>query len=631
MNQMATFAVKALLRAVPVAALVVLELPLLIGCAPGVARPGVPWAATAATVGSVENGRDRAAATKRKPTSEPFVSFNVPNLHYIEDDWRFTSMLRYRLPNEYEIHDALQSVALMGGSVVRIYTLSVRKPSDSADVVRHVTGPNQFNEEAFVVLDRLLANAAELGVKVIVPFVDNWAYWGGVAEYATFRGKPREAFFSDEQVIGDFQRTLDHLILRTNTVNGRPYRTDPTIFAWETGNELGCPDAWVARIAKYIKQRDPQHALIDGNYGPLIREKSLQDPNIDIVSSHHYGPVGYTLKMIDANLRAINGKKRYFIGEFGLLTAADTERVLSYALARPIEGILLWSLRFHDRDGGYYHHLEKLPYQAYHFPGSLLGHDYEEQSIMQLMRHYAYGARHQASPVLPVPVAPSMLPASALGEVSWRGSVAARYYVVERQLTTAAAWEIIASRVDETTAPYRPGFVDTTAPFGENVRYRVLAANETGISAPSLPTEAVQITGHLVVDEMAKPQFLKSLAGATEFTSEHPELCKMDRERLRGKAAARAVYSIKEHPNAIRLYAFAQDSGKVFELSWSSNGRKFTKLASSERSFAGAVDEPVAFRPVLVSAEAVPTLAQEIAITWLQTAEIGRVEIQTLP
>ena len=125
-NQMATFAVKALLRAVPVAALVVLELPLLIGCAPGVARPGVPWPTTAATVGGVVNGRERAAATKRTPTSVPFVSFNVPNLHYIEDDWRFTSMARYRLPNEYEIHDALQSVALMGGSVVRFYTVFVR-------------------------------------------------------------------------------------------------------------------------------------------------------------------------------------------------------------------------------------------------------------------------------------------------------------------------------------------------------------------------------------------------------------------------------------------------------------------------------------------------------------------------
>ena len=105
----------------------------------------------------------------------------------------------------------------------------------------------------------------------------------------------------------------------------------------------------------------------------MIREKSLKDPNIDIVSSHHYGPVARSLHMIDANLRMIHGQKRYLIGEFGLLTARDTERLLQYALSQPIEGLLIWSLRYHNRDGGFYHHMEKPPFQAYHFPGSLLG------------------------------------------------------------------------------------------------------------------------------------------------------------------------------------------------------------------------------------------------------------------
>ena len=623
----ASAAVKMLLRTLPVVVLV-LGLPLLMGCARGAARP---YARGPVTSRSAENGRERAAAAKRTPTRVPFVSFNVPNLHYIEDDWRFGSMLRYRLANEFEIHDAMQSVALMGGSVVRVYTLSVRKPTDTADVVRHVVGPNQFNEDAFVALDRVVATAAELGVQIILPFVDNWAYWGGVAEYAAFRHKPREAFFTDEQVIADFERTLDHVILRTNTVNGRPYSTDPTIYAWETGNELGGPDAWVARIAKYIKQRDPQHALIDGTYGPLIREQSLKDPNIDIVSSHHYGPVVRTLKLIDANLRTIGGRKRYFIGEFGLLTAADTERVLRHVLARPIEGVLLWSLRFHNRDGGYYHHLEKSPYQSLHFPGSLVGRDYDEQPIMQLMRHYAFSVRQQEVPLLPVPAAPNMLPVSTLGEVRWRGSVAARYYVVERQLSASRLWEVVGSPVDEGAVPYRPGFVDASAPIGEKVRYRVTAGNESGLSEPSVPTEEVQIMGHLVVDEMQKPQYLKSLEGPTEFTTQHAELCKMDRDRLRGRAGARVVYPIEGHATSLRLFAFAQHAGRVFELSWSANGRTFTKLADTERSFAGAVDEPVAFRPVLVSAESVPAVAREIAITWLQTAEIGRVEMQTLP
>ena len=99
------------------------------------------------------------------------MSFNVPNLHYIEDDWRFSSTLRYRLPNEFEIHDGLQTVRLLGGTVIRIYALSVQKPTDTPEIVRHVTGPGQFNEACFEALDRVLAGASELGIKVIVPFV----------------------------------------------------------------------------------------------------------------------------------------------------------------------------------------------------------------------------------------------------------------------------------------------------------------------------------------------------------------------------------------------------------------------------------------------------------------------------
>ncbi len=603
------------------------------GCAAsGAARhTGQPERPVAAGSRSAEPHRVSAATTQVLATKAPFVSFNIPNLHYIEDDWRFTSMQRFRLPNEFEIRDALQTVSLMGGTVVRMYTLSVRKATDTPQTVRHVLAPGQFNEEAFVVLDRVLAIAAELGIQVIIPFVDNWAHWGGVAEYAAFRGKSRDAFFTDEQIISDFEVTIDKVLSRTNSITGRAYRDDPTIYAWETGNELGSPDAWVARIAKTIKQRDPKHAVIDGTYGPLIREKSLNDPNIDIVSSHHYGPVARSLRMIDANVRMIHGKKRYFIGEFGLLTAADTESLLQYALSQPIEGILIWSLRFHNRDGGFYHHMEKPPYQAYHFPSSPLGHDYDEQPIMDLMRRRAYAARGLAVPALPVPAAPSMLPVSALGEVAWRGSVGARSYLVERHSAANGRWETVAERIDETLPTYRTTFVDANAPVGEKVRYRVVATNETGLSAPSLPSEEVLIEGHLFVDEMIKPQYLEKLEGSTEFTTAHAELCKMDRERLRGKAGARVVYRPKGRATALRIYAFAQEAGEVFDLSWSSNGRDFAKIASAEQSFAGAVDQPVAFRPVLVSASTLPAAARELAVTWRVPAEIGRVEIQTGP
>jgi hypothetical protein len=559
------------------------------------------------------------------------VSFNLPNLHYVEDDWRFSSTVRYRLPNEFEIHDGLETVRFLGGTVIRIYALSVRKTTDTPDIVRHVTGPGQFNEASFQVLDRVLASASELGIKVIVPFVDNWAHWGGVAEYAGFRGKSAGAFFTDPEVIGDFKKTLENVILRTNTVNGRRYRDDPTIYAWETGNELGSPDRWVSQIAHFIKQLDPSHALIDGTYGPLIREAALRDPNIDIVSSHHYGPAQRSLQMIDENLRMIRGKKRYFIGEFGLLSASDTERVLRHALSQNIEGILLWSLRFHNRDGGFYWHMEKPPYQSYHFPGFASGHDYEEQPILGLMRRLAFEVRGEEVPSLPVPATPALLPTTHVQDIRWRGSAGASYYVVEREIAGTGDWQIVADRVDETKTPYRSAFVDNSVPIGSKVRYRVLAGNETGLSPPSLPSEEFTVFARVLVDEMTNKNLLSSANGNPEFTTDHSELCKMDRDRLVGKPEARIVYRLKGRPRSLRIFGFAQEGGRVFDLAWSANGHEFAKLASVEQSFEGAVDEPVAFRPVLTTVAAVPDTARELAIQWRMPAEIGRVEIEWTP
>ena len=80
--------------------------------------------------------------------------------------------------------------------MVRSYTLSVRKPGESENVPRHVLAPGEFNEDAFEALDKVLQIANEKGLRVIVPFVDNWIWWGGIKEYAAFRGKEKEAFWT---------------------------------------------------------------------------------------------------------------------------------------------------------------------------------------------------------------------------------------------------------------------------------------------------------------------------------------------------------------------------------------------------------------------------------------------------
>ena len=138
-----------------------------------------------------------------------FVSFNIPNLLYIEDYFPFEASSPWRLPTEYEIRDALKTIKDLGGKVTRMYVLSVRRHGESKKIIRYIEGPGQFNEKAFRALDKVLQIANEEGVRLIIPFVDNWLWWGGKAEYAAFRGKKPDDFWTDPQLISDFKKTID--------------------------------------------------------------------------------------------------------------------------------------------------------------------------------------------------------------------------------------------------------------------------------------------------------------------------------------------------------------------------------------------------------------------------------------
>lgn len=70
-----------------------------------------------------------------------FISFNIPNLHMIEDQMPFDEINAWRLPDSYELNDALESVAQMGGQVVRIYTITLKRPDDLPGTPKHVLSP----------------------------------------------------------------------------------------------------------------------------------------------------------------------------------------------------------------------------------------------------------------------------------------------------------------------------------------------------------------------------------------------------------------------------------------------------------------------------------------------------------
>ena len=560
--------------------------------------------------------------------SRRFISVNIPNLHYIEDDWRFDSTQRYRLPSEFEIRDALEAVRQMGGQVVRIYALSVRKADDPPSVPRHVIGPGQFDEEAFRALDLVLALAREYGIQVIIPFVDNWQWWGGIAEYATFRNLPKDAFWSDEQLFQDYRQTIEFVVTRKNSFNGVIYRDDPTIFAWETGNELEAPWDWTERAAAAIRELDAAHPIADGIHSRFIRQQARDSSLIDILTTHHYTDGEQMVEDVRENARRIAGAKPYFVGEFGFIPAADVARVLDTVIEEEVMGAMIWSLRFRNRDGGFYNHGEKPGFESYHWPGFASGQGYQESEILSLLQDRAH--RLTASkPSHGALSRPGLLPHSEPNALYWQGSAGATGYDIERSSSPGGPWEVVASGVSDAAFPYRPQYVDTTAPLNQELYYRVQAVNAHGKSAPSPHIGPVRTQTRRLVDEFEDSEVMSESVGELQQVSDEPMTYKMDRTRLRSDGAT-LIYAPPGELRAGQLDVFLQKGAATPRLSGSSGKGRWRPVEPEVRAFAGEVDVPEWPKPTRLRM-VFPPGTSALRIEFADGVDLGRLELDFIP
>lgn len=560
-----------------------------------------------------------------------FVSFNIPNLHYVEDNVRFELQNPFRLPDAFEINDALETVCRMGGQVARSYTLSVVRTNDPPDVPRYVLGPGKFNEDAFRTLDLVLQVANEKGVRVILPFVDNWSWWGGIAEYAGFRGKPREAFWTDPEIMADFKETIRFVVTRTNTLTGVPYRDDKAILCWETGNELQSPPDWTREIAGFIKSLDYHHLVMDGYHATQVRPESLEMPELDIVTTHHYpgGRKSYA-ELVRENCVRIKGKKVYIIGEFGFVDTPAVADFLKTLRESNAAGALIWSLRPRNRDGGFYWHSEPAggnKYKAYHWPGFASGAEYDEKNLLTLLRREAFAIRGLPAPAATVPAAPYLLPIFDVGSISWQGSVGAKDYVVERSRHRTRDWEL-AGVVDESTVQYRPLFSDSLITPG-SWYYRVVAGNRAGVSVPSNVVGPISVRNRTIVDDMTDPLKLYEYKGTVTVQTHDCRKAKEDAHRLAGSAGCALIYNLPGALERCRLDAFFPGAVADFRVSLSANGVEYFPLPlESTPFFAGAGDYDY-WKNVRYETKSVPARSEAriLKIEFTGEAQIGRVEL----
>ncbi|WP_274649063.1 cellulase family glycosylhydrolase [Paenibacillus humicola] len=394
-------------------------------------------------------------------------------------------------PAEFE--DEIRAASQSGINVIRLYPFEVKMSSDPAGTYRHVMGPGNFNDSAFRLFDKILQLANRYNVRLIIPFVDAYTYVGGTADWAAFRGKSADSFWSDPVVKQDFKDFIRYVVNRTNTITNVPYKNDKAILAWQLGNELRSTDSWTSEMAAYIKSLDPNHLVGDGGYvrAQGIRSNALNDPNIDFIDPHIYLYHNYADPVATLNnwRATTQGKKPLIIGEFGDFPPETTDRLLSTMQSNGTTGAMIWGTMFHHRMGGW--HWPPVGDWSYvRYPGFPSGDWANESAVIELLRSYAYSFRGSAVPAWPAPDAPVLFPSDSVHALSWMGVSTAASYDLERAASANGPWTVIAGGVtDDVTAPENYNYTvpvadDPDAVLGKGYFYRVRAKSPSGVYSP---------------------------------------------------------------------------------------------------------------------------------------------------
>ncbi|MDQ2903853.1 MAG: hypothetical protein ABI456_09225 [Ktedonobacteraceae bacterium] len=375
-------------------------------------------------------------------------------------------------PSHFRVDDALATAEIMGATVVRSHTLGISVGCTICVEPRL----GVFNQLALQSIDYAIACARVHHIRLIIPLVDNWHYYhGGKHTFTTWRGLSNEKlFYSDPQVIGDFEAYISVILNHVNRYNGVAYKDDPTILAWETGNELSAPSNWVQKIATYIKGLDTHHLLVDGNYEqPSDTANFLPDLHInelDIFSGHYYPP---TISAFQTEVSQAQAANKVFIAdEYDWNTSGgDALGLFLPAIEHSAAaGDLYWSLFPHDDSYGFVPHNE---HYTLHYPGDTP----QMRTRVTLLTAHAYAMRSLSVPAMVLPDAPAITSVSGK-RIAWRGVAGAYIYTVERSVVGATGpWTVVCNQcATDNTTPW----TDRTRPSG-SVWYRVKGYSLSGV------------------------------------------------------------------------------------------------------------------------------------------------------
>ncbi|MCD0449232.1 cellulase family glycosylhydrolase [Actinocorallia sp. API 0066] len=371
-------------------------------------RLAVAALAAAAALSSVPAA---APATAKPAASADFVRASGADLTLKGKPFRFAGTNNYYLmyKSPAAVADVFARAKAADLTVVRTWGFLDIGDEDGTNSIHHKEDGVYFQywdgaapayndgPDGLVHLDQVLASARAAGIKLIIPFTNNWSAFGGMDQYVRWAGGTHhDDFYTDARIRGWYKDWISHLLNRTNTITGVKYKDDPTVMAWELANEPRCKGSgnyptsasctvdtvtgWADEMSRYVKSIAPKQLVSAGDEGFYCTPGSTDPigdcsdgvdtlkltrlPAIDVMSFHLYPDhwsksAAWGTEWIKRHLRdARRIGKPAILGEFGLQDKAVRNPVYQEWLETFVneggDGVTYWMLAGTLDDGTLY-------------------------------------------------------------------------------------------------------------------------------------------------------------------------------------------------------------------------------------------------------------------------------------
>lgn len=222
-------------------------------------------------------------------TRNGFVTCDGNKFKVDGHDFYFSGQNNYYLPYapQYMVDDVFKDAKAIGSKVMR--TWGFLDGAASCDVVLQPS-LGVYDESGFKHFDYVVKKAQECGMKLVIPFVNNWTDFGGMDQYVKWTGASKhDDFYTNEACKTAYKNYIKHFLNRTNTYTGIKYKDDPTIMTWELANEPRCSSDttgatlinWAKEMSEYIKSIDSNHLVAAGDEGFFNRNGTTYNWDYD--------------------------------------------------------------------------------------------------------------------------------------------------------------------------------------------------------------------------------------------------------------------------------------------------------------------------------------------------------------